>query len=91
MKFNSATARLHGQAGGKKTFERHGRAHMQAIGRAGFKATVEKHYNGDYRLALNTLIARGLMAQDPMPYNGAWTKDRISDHLPTNYTYKEES
>ena len=75
------TAKQLGAKGGKKTFEKHGKRHMQDIGRRGFKATVAKHYGGDVKLALNTLIAKGLMAQDPVPSNGAWTKERVPDRL----------
>lgn len=85
MKFTSANARLYGSSGGRTTVNRHGREHMRAIGQRGFQRTVELHYGGDIRLFLNTLIQRGLMAQDPMPYNRAWTTNRIVDRLPTNY------
>lgn len=74
-----------GRKGGQVTAQRHGRAHMQQIGRKGFHAMVRRHYGGDYRLAINTLIARGLMAQDPTPQNGAWTKARVSNRLPIDY------
>ncbi len=70
-----------GAKGGKATVAKHGKAHMRHIGRLGFRATVDKHYGGDVKLALNTLIAKGLMAQDPAPSNGAWTKERVPDRL----------
>lgn len=80
-KFTPDNAADMGRKGGLKTFEKYGRDHMCKIGKLGLQATVDKHYNGDRRLAINTLIHRGLMAIDPMPYNGAWTTDRISDRL----------
>jgi general stress protein YciG len=58
--------------GGEATAAAYGRTHMQRIGRAGFWATVEKHYNGDAAAFINALIAKGLLALDPMPYNTAW-------------------
>ena len=71
-----------GQKGGAATHTRYGRAHMQSIGRKGFAVTVARHFGGDRRLAINTLIQRGLMAIDPMPHNGAWTRDDIPNRLP---------
>lgn len=85
-RFTTATARALGRKGGQATVARHGRAHMQRIGRRGFHAMVRRRYGGDYRLAINTLIARGLMAQDPAPQNGAWTNAHISNRLPADYT-----
>ena len=40
MPFTTETARTLGARGGGATVERHGRPHMQAIGRRGFRATV---------------------------------------------------
>ena len=71
-----------GRKGGRATAERHGRAHMQELGRKGFAVTVERHFGGDRELAINTLIHRGLMAQDPCSWNGAWTRDDV----PHRYT-----
>jgi hypothetical protein len=36
-----------GSQGGKKTFAKHGKSHMQAIGARGFEATVNRHFGGD--------------------------------------------
>ena len=71
-----------GRKGGQQTAARHGRAHMRSIGRVGFAVTVERHFGGDRELAINTLIHRGLMAQDPCPANGAWTRPDV----PHRYT-----
>lgn len=91
MRFTSQTAREAGRKGGLTTAQRHGREHMRRIGRRGFHATVQKVYGGDYRLALNTLITRGLIKQDPNPENRAWTVDRIVDWLPTRYSPPQEN
>jgi len=80
-KFTPDNAAIYGARGGARTFERHGREHMRTIGKLGLQATVERHYNGNRRLAINTLIHKGLMASDPMPENGAWTKDHIPDRI----------
>jgi hypothetical protein len=45
---------------------------VRAIGKKGFQATTDKHFGGDRRRHLNELIRRGLMAQDPCPWNGVW-------------------
>ena len=66
-----------GRKGGAATVARHGRAHMQRIGRRGFAVTVEQHVGGDRERAINTLIHRGLLAQDPFPANGAWTRNDV--------------
>jgi general stress protein YciG len=84
-RFTNDTAAALGRKGGQATAQRHGRDHMARIGRKGFHAMVRKHYGGDYRRAINTLIARGLMALDPVPQNGAWTKARVSNRLPADY------
>jgi general stress protein YciG len=70
--FTRKTARECGRKGGRATLGRYGREHMQAIGRKGFQATCDRHYDGDRRAMLNELIRRGLRAQDPCPWNGAW-------------------
>ena len=81
-KYGTEHMRALGQRGGRATAERHSRAHMQAIGKKGFAVTVERHFGGDRELAINTLIHRGLMAIDPFPQNGAWTRD----YVPHRYT-----
>ncbi|MBK8255629.1 MAG: hypothetical protein IPK82_23565 [Polyangiaceae bacterium] len=45
--FTKDNARQHGRKGGQRTPERHGRAHFQRIGRAGFQSTTEKYFDGD--------------------------------------------
>ena len=51
-------------------------------GLKGFWTTCNRHYGADPRRMVNVLIWRGLMAQDPNPENGAWTKPHYSDRLP---------
>lgn len=80
-KFTPDNAAQYGQRGGLRTFERHGREHMRTIGRLGLQATVERHYDGDRRRAINALIHKGLMSQDPNPENRAWTKDYVPDRI----------
>jgi hypothetical protein len=72
MRFTPHNAKAHGRAGGLATLARHGREHMQAIGRRGFAATCNRHFAGDRRAMLNDLIRRGLAALDPCPWNGRW-------------------
>ena len=36
-----------GRKGGQRTLEEHGLQHMRIIGRAGYEATLERHYSGD--------------------------------------------
>ncbi|MEM8859522.1 MAG: hypothetical protein AAGD96_14430 [Chloroflexota bacterium] len=36
-----------GALGGKATVEKHGRAHMQMIGRIGFQVTTDRYFGGD--------------------------------------------
>ncbi|RJF74599.1 hypothetical protein D3875_03395 [Deinococcus cavernae] len=51
-----------GSLGGKATAQCHGSMHMEAIGRVGFWATVEKHFGGDvaaYMQMLRTHRAAG--------------------------------
>src|SRR5262249_55520931 len=43
----TVTRRQAGRLGGLQTLSRHGREHMRAIGRAGFNATVARHWQGD--------------------------------------------
>jgi hypothetical protein len=95
-KFTSATAALFGSKGGKTTVTRHGRTHMQRIGKRGFWATVHRHWNGDARAFVNYRILLGLAATDPVPGNGAFLHDRaairehvrsgIGDKLPPTWT-----
>jgi general stress protein YciG len=59
-----------GRQGGRRTLALHGVEHFRAIGRKGFAATCNRHFAGDRRAMLNDLIRRGLMAQDPCPWNG---------------------
>ena len=61
-----------GRRGGLATLRAKGYGHMREIARRGFKATVEKHYNGDKARYLAVLHARGLAAIDPFPANTAW-------------------
>ena len=61
-----------GRRGGLATVARHGRAHMATIGRLGFQATMDRHWNGDRKAAVRRLQELGLMAQDPFPSNRAW-------------------
>jgi hypothetical protein len=50
-------------------------------GLKGYWTTVNHHFNGDARLMANWLIWKGLSAQDPMPYNGAWSKHYVPNRL----------
>lgn len=65
-----------GRAGGRATASRYGRQHMQEIGRKGFAAMVEKHWNGNRRRAVQRLAELGRMSMDAVPENGAWQKPR---------------
>ena len=78
-KFTTDTAAQFGQRGGTTTVQRHGRAHMSKIGKAGFEATVHKHWNGNREACLRRLKELGLMAQDPIPQNGAWQREQRPD------------
>lgn len=49
------TAAQRGSLGGRATHQRHGSMHMEAIGRAGFQATVERYYGGDVQAYMNAL------------------------------------
>lgn len=46
-----------GTEGGKETFRRHGRKHMQAIGAKGFATLVARHFAGDRPAAVAWLHA----------------------------------
>jgi general stress protein YciG len=62
------------QKGGRELVAKHGREHMQMIGRRGWHALVWKRFGGDYRRAGLWLSRNGLRAQDPVPENGAWQR-----------------
>lgn len=47
-----------GAEGGRETFRRHGRKHMQAIGARGFATLVARHFAGDKPAAVAWLHAR---------------------------------
>jgi hypothetical protein len=88
-KFTSENARAMGSKGGQTTYQRHGRAHMQKIGRIGFMTTVKRHYGGDARRYVNELIGKGLQRMDPAPWNGAWqprADGSFPDRLPADWT-----
>jgi hypothetical protein len=78
-KFTPENAAAMGRKGGKRTAERHGRAHMQRIGKLGFAATVKKHHNGDRAAYLLQLQRKGWAMMDPAPWNGAWQKGTIEE------------
>lgn len=61
MKFTAETARILGRRGGETTKSRHGRAHYRAAGKAGFAATVERHWHGDAERYTAFLRDRGLL------------------------------
>jgi hypothetical protein len=87
-RFTPENAATHGRKGGMTTVQRHGRAHMQRIGKQGFQATVQRHYAGDARAYVNKLIERGLAALDPVPSNGAWqprSDGTVPDRLPKTW------
>src|SRR5438445_9271377 len=46
-----------GAEGGRATFHRHGRKHMQEIGAKGFATLVARHFAGDRQSAINWLHA----------------------------------
>jgi hypothetical protein len=46
-----------GAEGGRETFRRHGRKHMQAIGARGFATLVARHFGGDKQSAIAWLHA----------------------------------
>lgn len=49
--------------GGQAVLERYGREHMAFIGRLGFQATVDKHWNGDRKAYKEHLQDKGLLVQ----------------------------
>lgn len=51
-------------AGGLALVRKYGRDHMKRIGRKGYEATVNKHFNGDFEAANHWLSRRGLYEQD---------------------------
>lgn len=56
------TKREAGAMGGRRTFERHGRDHMSAIGKRGF-AALATFARGGRKAALGRLVARGRLAR----------------------------
>lgn len=44
--FTPDNAAKHGSKGGRRTVERYGSEHMAQIGRKGFEATTQRHFNG---------------------------------------------
>jgi hypothetical protein len=52
-----------GAAGGKALFQKRGKAWMQAIGRRGFDALVNRYFGGDRSEAIRWLHARAAEAQ----------------------------
>lgn len=63
-----------GRAGGAATLARHGREHLARIAPLGFQAFANRYCKGDATKARIVLSRQGLMAQDPAPENGAWTR-----------------
>lgn len=61
MPFTADTAKAMGRLGGRSTVARHGKAHMQAIGRKGFAALAGRRgFMGGSRLGtLQWLLGRG--------------------------------
>lgn len=47
-----------GRLGGQATAQRHGAVHMEAIGREGFRVTVERSYSGDSKADMAALRER---------------------------------
>ena len=82
FRFTSQTAAAFGRRGGLATFKKHGVAYMREIGRRGFQATTDRHFEGDRCNHLNALIRRGLRAQDPCPWNGVWQNYRAFPDQP---------
>jgi hypothetical protein len=52
-----------GSAGGKQTVARHGKSHMQTIGKKGFQTTVARHWEGDAKSYVEYLHRRAHKAQ----------------------------
>jgi general stress protein YciG len=72
MPFTRATAAAMGRQGGRSTFARHGREHMQAIGRKGFDGLARSlgFAGGSRKGALVQLQSRGRLRNlgpDPGP------------------------
>jgi hypothetical protein len=55
-------------------------------GLKGYWMTCIRHFDANPRQMTNWLIWKGLMAQDPMAYNGAWSKWYVPDRLPRHWT-----
>ena len=49
---------MRGQAGGRETYKRHGKEHMQAIGRRGFQSFCDRYFSGDRDEATSWLHRR---------------------------------
>lgn len=75
-KWTPEQARAAGAIGGRRTYERHGPAHMQRIGVRGFWRMVERHWAGNPRAAVEYFISIGLAATDAYPGNGAFEHRR---------------
>jgi hypothetical protein len=75
-RFTSAGAADYGRRGGRVTAQRHGTAHMSRIGRAGFAATVKRHWAGDSAAFVDYLVREGRAATDPAPWNGRFQRRR---------------
>ena len=57
-------------------------------GRCGFWSVVHKHFGGNARAMVNTLIARGLAAQDACPANSVFQWDgrsAVPNRLPADW------
>lgn len=50
--------------GGQTVLAKHGREHFVALGKAGFQATVDKHFHGDRAAACTWLAKKGLASLD---------------------------
>ena len=50
--------------GGRAVVAKYGRQHMATIGRRGYEATVNRHFNGDEQAANQWLAKKGRYAAD---------------------------
>lgn len=62
--------------GGRAVLKKYDHSYFSALGKKGFAATVNKHWAGDRKAFVRRLVELGLMAQDPVPSNGAWQYPR---------------
>jgi hypothetical protein len=69
------TKRESGRLGGLATFEKHGREHMQAIGRKGFKALCCRFPGNSRRLALHHLHRKGIVQARYIPHQPTPAED----------------